>query len=105
MQTDQTIEKLLKEDMIPTDRKREILLINSTCDLTKVIKTFRNYLERQRHGAVMEEEPDSFPHRPKMSIIDGMYQIGEINLLDGIRKQSTTLSVKTIIGRAASTSQ
>ena len=62
--TDQTKEKVLKEDMVPTDRKGKILVINSTCDLTKVLKEFKNYLERNSHGAVMELEPDSFPHRP-----------------------------------------
>ena len=50
--------------MIPTNKKGKVLHINITCDLTKVMKEFRSYLERHSHGTVMEEEPDFFPHRP-----------------------------------------
>ena len=50
--------------MVPTDRKRKVLIISSTCDVTKVLKEFKNYLERHIHGAVLEAEPDSFPHQP-----------------------------------------
>ena len=64
MHTNQTKKKLLNGDMVPTDRKGKILIISSTCDVTNVLKEFKNYLERHSHDAVLEEQPDSFPHRP-----------------------------------------
>lgn len=50
--------------IIPTDRDGKLLRITSLCDLNKVLTEFKQCMERNGHGAIMDINADSKPIRP-----------------------------------------
>ena len=53
--------------LTPTDRDGKILLINSMCDLNKVLQDYAIFMKQHNHGDVLEDKPDSLPVRPDES--------------------------------------
>ena len=62
--SDSTRDSGAKDVIVPTDREGKLLKLTSICDLRKTLQEFRNCMQRNSHGAVLEEASDAFPIRP-----------------------------------------
>ena len=62
--SDSTRDSLANDVIVPVDRKGKVLKLSSICDLRKTLPEFRNCMQRNSHGAVLEEALGAFPIRP-----------------------------------------